>query len=271
VEELRRVGEVVALIALLAVPAGALKLAAPGLQSANVKPEVATFCNDHLGHELNERGIRVVSPSEIGAVLGVERQKQLLGCTDDSSTCLTELAGALGADAVIVGSIARFGESYQLDVKVVSSKDASVLASHSVRIAGDDAMLDALSATAKALALQLKGPGGDAPVSTQKVAGFAIGGVGLAAAIVGGCLLGPVFGARSQIQGLAPTQQNVPAAMQFASSGTTFEIASAVLLGVGAAGVATGLVLLLTGSTSATVVAVPVRSGGFFALSGSLP
>jgi hypothetical protein len=37
-------------------------------------------------------------------LLGLERQKQMLGCAEDSSNCLAELAGALGARFVLNGS-----------------------------------------------------------------------------------------------------------------------------------------------------------------------
>jgi len=54
---------------------------------------------------------KVYSTADIERVLGAERQKQLMGCTDEVS-CLIELSDALGARWVIHGRIDRFGDRY---------------------------------------------------------------------------------------------------------------------------------------------------------------
>lgn len=59
-----------------------------------------------LATHLREHGLKVMTGRDIGAVLGLERQKQLLGCMDDSTSCSAELAGALGVGALVVGTVA---------------------------------------------------------------------------------------------------------------------------------------------------------------------
>src|SRR5438046_7919376 len=97
---------------LLAAATPAPKLGLPGLDRVDVEPEKADFFLEYLAQELYDAGYQVVTRKQIDAVLGLERQKQLLGCADSSSSCLTELAGALGVDAILVGSVARLSGEY---------------------------------------------------------------------------------------------------------------------------------------------------------------
>ena len=145
----------------LAADPGAEKVfnvAAPGLSAAETDASKADFLNDYLAEQLSNEGrgrIRVITANEISAVLGNERQRQLLGCSDKSSSCIAELAGALGSDAVIVGSVARFGASYAMTVKVISANDASTLASTSVRDLKEDQLPGWIARAARELAQKL--------------------------------------------------------------------------------------------------------------------
>jgi hypothetical protein len=126
------------------------KLAAPGLNGVGLEAAFASFAGEHLAQQLREAGLEVVTGSEIGAVLGLERQKEMLGCT--AGACLTELANALGADGVVMGDLAQIGSKIALNVKVISARDARTLASYSSRVEGREALLDALTQAAKKMA-----------------------------------------------------------------------------------------------------------------------
>ena len=80
-----------ALAAAPAASADPLKVAAPGLDAANMAESMRQFCSDHLAQQLALQGVRVTTPSEIGAILGLERQKQLLGCAARNYTTLRNL------------------------------------------------------------------------------------------------------------------------------------------------------------------------------------
>ena len=69
-----------------------------GLDPAGgVEPEIAQSLTEAVTAEIAARGLfQVISASEVQTLLGFERQKQLLGCSEEGE-CLTELAGALGA------------------------------------------------------------------------------------------------------------------------------------------------------------------------------
>jgi hypothetical protein len=184
----------VALLIVLAVstsahaagPFSVKQLAAPGLQTARMSRQLSDLCSEHLAQALNDQGLKVISQAQIGAILGLERQKQLLGCSD-SSSCILEMTNALGADAVVVGSVGLVGESFQVDVKITSSRDGSTLASYAGRVQGEEAMLDELGKAAVAIAQKLtvapkapvaSGGGGHAGSIVLGVAALALAGGG---------------------------------------------------------------------------------------------
>lgn len=68
------------------------------------------------------RVYQVVSQKDVTTLLGVERQRQLLGCSDDGGACMAELAGALNARYVLSGQLNRLGETYQLTLQVLDTQ-----------------------------------------------------------------------------------------------------------------------------------------------------
>ncbi len=94
---------------------------------------------------------RVVTSAEMEAVLGLERQKQLLSC--DQQSCMTELAGALGVDYLIIGTVGRLGKSYLLIVKMLEMRSGRVVASFKQRAPVQDkaVLLDIAELAVKAL------------------------------------------------------------------------------------------------------------------------
>ncbi len=70
-------------------------------------------------------GFDVIGKSDINSMIGFEKQKQVMGCADDS-TCLAEVGGALGVDYILVGSLGKIGSLYRIDLKLVETKKARV-------------------------------------------------------------------------------------------------------------------------------------------------
>ncbi len=130
-----------------------VKVAAPGLSGVNASGDLLTFVNDHLSQELSLEGIEVTTPAQIAAVVGIERQKQLLGCGE--SQCAAELANALGVDAILLGSVAKLGGVIQLDTKLIGASDAKVVTLFSKRLDSEAQLLDAMTEAARAMAPQL--------------------------------------------------------------------------------------------------------------------
>jgi len=86
---------------------------------------------------------RVVGRSDIASVLGWEANKQKLGC-DESSSCVAEIAGALGVDFVAALDVGRFGEVYILSLKILETRRATVLARGKRKVAKESGLPDAV-------------------------------------------------------------------------------------------------------------------------------
>jgi len=125
-----------ALCTLAAVPE--LKVATTTFTHVGLTDEKAAFFTEYLSARLAQAdGVAVTSPKDIAAVLGMERQRQLMGC-DDASNCIAELAGAMGVDAIVTGQIAKVGEKLQLTVKVVAAQTGRPLYVHSSDLLEND-------------------------------------------------------------------------------------------------------------------------------------
>lgn len=125
-----------------------LPLAALG----GVSAQTAQLLADALAGELRKRpGVSVLTQSDVAALLGAERTRQMLGCSD--SGCIAELGGALGADRVVHGSIGRVGGSLVVNLSALDPRRAATAASVSERLRGGDeeAFLDVLPALADGL------------------------------------------------------------------------------------------------------------------------
>lgn len=136
-----------------------VKLASPGLTGFKVEADAAHYYSDYLAQRLVAEGLVVTTATQMAAMIGLERQRQLLGCETADSSCLAELGAALGVDGIITGTLGRFGNEVQIDVQVVSASDGRTLTAFSERVASESAVLDALSRAAKQMA----------PVLTEKL------------------------------------------------------------------------------------------------------
>jgi hypothetical protein len=142
-------------LAVLLVASGAppqLKIASPGLTGVRISDQEATFFSEHLAQQLAVAGAKVTSDREISALLGLERKRQLLGCSEGSTQCVAELAGALGVDALVLGDVAKLQSRYQVNVKLLAVATGALLAAESERADTDEQLVDALTAIAGRLA-----------------------------------------------------------------------------------------------------------------------
>ena len=150
-----------ALIALLTTlgtaPAPSVSLAAPPFHGVNLDEDTRTFYSEHFAQQLGLNGLKVTTAREIQQVLGFERQKQLLGCGEDSASCLAELANALGVDGLVSGSIGKLGSVYQVNLKIISAQTAETLASFAARARSEEQVLDVLAQAAREMSARVLG------------------------------------------------------------------------------------------------------------------
>jgi hypothetical protein len=272
-------------VLLAAVLAAApVKLAAPGFTSLNLSREATTYYSDHFAQQLAVRGIRVTTAGEIGTLLGLEKQKALLGCGETSQSCMTELANALGVDGIITGNLGKFGDAYQINIKILGATDGRPLSVFTSRVNGETALLDGLAGAADRIAPEVArelgrplaegepaASVGAAPAQVfapRRWAWVPLAGGGVAAAAG----LYFVVQATGHLNNLRNDQIGSADPDTYAQEGKTDRNLGAALLGVGAAAMATGAVLYLWPSgESLKVTAVVAPNAAALTLTGTLP
>lgn len=158
-----------ALVLLSAAPAesGKLKILAKEIEAGmGVDPQVAHLLSTTVTSELRRSPhLAVVGQDDIRELLGFEKQKQLLGCTD--ATCLAEIGGALGVDQLLVGSLAQLGQTYVFVLRRVDVRTSKVVGDvkRELKLKEQDALLDAIPPMLQALF-----PGEVAPPSAPAAA-----------------------------------------------------------------------------------------------------
>jgi TolB-like protein len=136
----------------------ALALAAPNRIAvldvrahAGIEATLAQGVSDDLVVEVRRRalGSTVFGADEIRTLVGLERQKQLLGCAENS--CLAEIGGALGARQIVSGSLNRFGGTYLLVLKLLDARNGRVIHEASSRFDGEGEILDVVASAVQRL------------------------------------------------------------------------------------------------------------------------
>jgi TolB-like protein len=110
--------------------------------TGNVGPQARLLTQVATTEVLQGGKFDVISSAEVRSLIGLEKQRKLLGCQEDSS-CLAEIGGALGVDFMITGQLGKLGERYRLDLRLLNTSRSAVAASEGQFIAGkDDALGD---------------------------------------------------------------------------------------------------------------------------------
>jgi hypothetical protein len=139
-------------LVLTAAPAP-LKVALMPLGAGEGIPaKTAQSLTDALAAEVRRiAGVQLMTGDQLTAVLSVERQKALVGCHDDS--CMSEVAGAMDVDRLILGSLAKLGKSWILHLQLVDARKAATLRNSDRRKKGGsiDDLLDDLPGMAREL------------------------------------------------------------------------------------------------------------------------
>jgi hypothetical protein len=125
-----------------------------------VSESTGRLLGELLSTELGKSGrFEVVAEADIQAMLKLENDRQLLGCSD--VTCIAEMGGAMGAERVLTGSVGQVGELFVLNLKIVNTRLASVEARWSDSVGRDQSAL--IAATRTAVADMLRQTGGEPP------------------------------------------------------------------------------------------------------------
>jgi len=228
-----------ALLLAVALSAAPKALAMPSWTVSDVKPEVAALYADQLAAALREGGFRVVTTAEIATLLTNERQRQLLGCSDESSSCLAELADAVGTDATVLVRLVELDGTYRAHLKVLSSRDGAVLAE--TRLEAPQPSFGAqLDGAARRLTDALRPPG-------PRRFAWAPGALGVAGAGAGIACLVLANARYVELQSKLMMPSDADAYAGLASEGKALQAAGWVALSVGIAALVATVALIVLG------------------------
>jgi hypothetical protein len=93
--------------------------------------------------------MEVVTSADVEKLIALESERQTAGC--DEASCLSEIAGALGARLVVFGDITQLDESYAISLSLFDSEEARSVA----RVTGEAAGETQLPAVVRNLAREL--------------------------------------------------------------------------------------------------------------------
>lgn len=225
---------------------------------SGIPERTARIVADNLVAELRKLdGVSVVGMSEVRAMLAAEADRQTMNCSE--SSCLAEVADALGADILITGRIAVLDGATVLSVRRIEQMKAAVTGTIEERLAGDggNELLAAVGPTVEKLfpdialkagatrgvpkekALVLNPPPLP-PWSTLGVAGVAVAVVGMGVAL--GALAGQSAAtaqglvddsAQGPVQGALVVKQVETSSTLATAANVSFGVAGALVLGAG--------------------------------------
>lgn len=239
------------LVVLAAVPKHVLVQELRGL---DVPRDEVSWVNEKLIEALARQRFEVVTGEQVASALGLERQRQLLGCAEGSS-CSAEIALALGVDGIVSGSVAKVDGGFDLSVKIFSAQSGALLAAQS----GVAVDRSAVSAKWSELVAALEGlppPPTVASTAYAPPVWLLVSGLVVAAA-GGGCLAGSRV-----VDASLPNAGSLTELQSRAATGSMLQTVGFVGLGVGGAATVTSLILGAVLHPPAQVTLVPSSSGG---------
>jgi TolB-like protein len=223
---------------------------------------------EQVASELARSGrVEAMGSNDLKVLLGVERQKQLLGCAEGADQCLAEVSAALGAPWLVTGSIARVGHSVRVDLKLLRSSDGKAAFRAGETLGDEGQLFDAVTRLVAALIPATEDrPGESRPTSGfLRVAPWVVVGLGVASAAGGAVLLGQANTVKQQlstIEGRATlTFSEATLAVSRAQGWNTGGIVLLSAGGVVALGGALWFALLRLGSAPSPVAVVPTPAG----------
>jgi hypothetical protein len=111
-----------------------------------------------LASEVARRpNLAVLAGADLRALVGFERQKALLGCTE--SSCIAELAGALGVAYLISSEVSKVGTTWLLSLALLDAGKATALSRLTRKAYSDDQLVEETSTAVDELLKALPGAG----------------------------------------------------------------------------------------------------------------
>lgn len=241
------------------------KLLVLELTGSGVDQAQLASVTDRVSQLLDARGVfDLISAREVQTMLGMERQRALLGCAEGSS-CLAELTGALGARFFVSGTLVRLGDTYQLTLQCLDAQRAQPVG-RGVRLGATLAeVLEGLPL----LVAQVTGL--PPPPEPSKVLPLVLIGAGAAGIVTGGVLGVQALTQEAALQGeLTGTALSTRVSyLERARGPATMKTISVATLAGGAVLVGLGVLFWPRGIAGSGVAVLPSTSG--VTVAGVLP
>ena len=114
----------------------------PAIMVLNIKheeeagPGIAKILTELVLQDLHDlKKFRVIGEKDVDQLLTTEQRKQLAGCTDTS--CLVEIAGAMGTQYTLDGTVGVVGQSNVLSVSLLDVTKAVVVSRKTTVVKGE--------------------------------------------------------------------------------------------------------------------------------------
>jgi hypothetical protein len=123
-------------------PAAAKHAVMPFTVGVNMDKDLPRLLDELLLAALSKRaspGQSFLGSSDITAMLGLEQQKQALGCDDEG--CMAEVGNALGVDLMVVPAVGKLGDKYAITYKVIDPRAIKVVRRDTIVVTGDESAL----------------------------------------------------------------------------------------------------------------------------------
>ena len=266
-------------LAVLVLSATSMKVSAPPWKLTGIEASEGSIYQSRFLTLLGEKtGLEIITAEDMEAVLGIERQRQLLGCDDGSSNCTAELAAALGADALLTGSVAKVGASYVITLRGVNTVSGTPFATATTRVQSQDAVLQFIESEAKEFAARMteafnlyvesrRRPAANVQYQYKKWPWAFIGsGAGIALLGGGGFLLSRTYLAQIREATFSTVEED----QTRASTGQWLQDGGVVAMIAGGVTAAAGITLLfLTREGAPSLAVIPIPSGGVVVMGGA--
>ncbi len=235
---------------------------------AGVTKEYADTVTQYLAGEASKRTrMKVVTLREVEGTMSAEQLRQVAGC--DSVSCAAEIGGALSTDQIVIGDLAKLGDSLVLTMARVRARDATVMGRINRRFKADNEILDAMpNMVAELFASELlapvataenpapttpaASPPADKPVAASSTSTGAwvarvVGGLGLG---LGGLLLLPALGSAAVAAAIVAYDVSKVGLAQRRAITATVAVGADVAMLVAGVGLVAFVVLSLLGAAA---------------------
>ncbi|MCA1826926.1 MAG: hypothetical protein ABR567_15605 [Myxococcales bacterium] len=221
-----------------------------------VDPALGPYLAQVLAKEVESRtGAAPLLSADVTAMLGFERNKRMLGCSEEDSECLAEITGALGVAQVLASSVAISSGRYLVSISLLDSRHARPLKRTAESAPVDH---DALVLVVRRSAWQIFGGPEPAAIAPAEPRSSGPSRRTLALVAGGGALLLAGTGAIVGANALSQARDNSPTALSRAHLADALFGTALVLAG-------TGAYLWFSNPTPVSVAVVPAGAAAVVA------